>query len=760
MSLLHKPNQSIFHGLVYGLMFFLLWEWLRPFPVFTDTGELHVFVWFMLVCFVVVFLQLGFVLSFVVVLFASVYGLHEIFYGGAFFSADGGLLTVQHLWGEVVHNVGLLMAWQLYEVTDPFRTFVMFLLLALVSYLLYYWLFYSRGIVVFVLATVVYVAVLDTFTNVEGDAAIVRIVVTSFLLLSLLHLVRVRGQVFNAQTMRKVPVTWVVLLIVVVVVSTSVGFAAPKYEPQWRDPVPVIEEALSGELFEMSDLSLSSPSNGGGAQQVGYSDDDSELGGGFSQNTRTVFHAETDQVGYWRGESKNIYTGRGWEADEALVDADHFDYPMFSDVVDATEHKASVTFTDEADFHLFFYPGQMVEVNEESLSYDIDDGLTPEFLTDALHGSVGLYEGSANVRLNEYEMTFQSPSFDQEMLREAPKDDPDEVTHYFTDLPSDLPGRVGDLAEEITEGTDNRYDQAKAIEAYFKEEDFSYETDDVPVPEKGQDYVDQFLFETRRGYCDNFSTSMVVLLRTLDVPARWVKGFTEGDPLAQLDDGVQRYEVSNDNAHSWVEVFFPEIGWVPFEPTIGYDNDVEFEADSEEVSLDIDLDNDENEEDRANEEDADLEEDLESSQEEDESEPSTSDGEDEKDEGIGAASWFNAQSLFASVIVMAFVVVAYRMRYRLIGLYFLVYYRRFGHDERFGQAYQRLLWMLECKGVHRYEGETLREYAERVDELFSKPSMRYLTEQYEKLCYGGCVDHLDWKRDQKLWEDLLKEASS
>ena len=88
---------------------------------------------------------------------------------------------------------------------------------------------------------------------------------------------------------------------------------------------------------------------------------------------------------------------------------------------------------------------------------------------------------------------------------------------------------------------------------------------------KDQDYVDQFLFETLTGYCDNFSTSMVTMLRAVDIPARWVKGYTAGNYVGTVGSDGAIYEVTNNNAHSWVEVFFPSQGWVPFEPTKGFE---------------------------------------------------------------------------------------------------------------------------------------------------------------------------------------------
>src|SRR5690625_7425419 len=75
---------------------------------------------------------------------------------------------------------------------------------------------------------------------------------------------------------------------------------------------------------------------------------------------------------------------------------------------------------------------------------------------------------------------------------------------------------------------------------------------------------------------------MVVMLRSIDIPARWAKGFTSGEKIAtdinEADSlGCVVYEVTISHAHSFVEVYFPEVGWVPFEPTQGFDNLADFE---------------------------------------------------------------------------------------------------------------------------------------------------------------------------------------
>ena len=133
--------------------------------------------------------------------------------------------------------------------------------------------------------------------------------------------------------------------------------------------------------------------------------------------------------------------------------------------------------------------------------------------------------------------------------------------NYYTQLPP-LPQRVNDLADSLTQGLDNNYDKVTAINDFFHTE-FDY-TLELPrsVREATLDY---FLFERGEGHCEYFSTAMVVLLRSLGVHAREVNGFLGG----QWNDFGQYLAVTQNEAHSWVEVWFPGYGWVQFDPTPG-----------------------------------------------------------------------------------------------------------------------------------------------------------------------------------------------
>jgi transglutaminase-like putative cysteine protease len=121
------------------------------------------------------------------------------------------------------------------------------------------------------------------------------------------------------------------------------------------------------------------------------------------------------------------------------------------------------------------------------------------------------------------------------------------------------------LAQQIVRaaGATTPYDKAKAIETWFIEKGrFTY-TLKPPTAPPGVRPLDNFLFNTQKGFCQDFSTAMNVMLRMLGIPSRQMAGFSVG----VLDDKTRQHFVNAVDAHSWVEVFFPGYGWIPFEPT-------------------------------------------------------------------------------------------------------------------------------------------------------------------------------------------------
>jgi hypothetical protein len=158
-------------------------------------------------------------------------------------------------------------------------------------------------------------------------------------------------------------------------------------------------------------------------------------------------------------------------------------------------------------------------------------------------------------------------------MRRAGTSYPSWVTERYLQLPPEVTPRTRQLAEEITAGLETPYDKAAAITAWLRENMTYVEFIDAnPTP--GQDLVDWFLFDLKQGFCNYYATSEVVLLRALGIPARWSIGYAQGELLEDQTDTRDlaaeelTYIVRNRDAHSWPEVYFPDIGWVEFEPTV------------------------------------------------------------------------------------------------------------------------------------------------------------------------------------------------
>ncbi|MFC6824045.1 transglutaminase TgpA family protein [Halopelagius fulvigenes] len=158
----------------------------------------------------------------------------------------------------------------------------------------------------------------------------------------------------------------------------------------------------------------------------------------------------------------------------------------------------------------------------------------------------------------QYTVTSQMPLYTTEELRRSGTDYPEVIEEQYLQLPDSTPNRVRQKADEIAGDEDNPYDKARAIEAYL-EENKRYS---LSVSQPSGNTADAFLFEMDAGYCVYYATTMVVLLRSEGVPARFVTGYTPGERT-----GEGQYVVRGLDAHAWVEVYFEDVGWVRFDPT-------------------------------------------------------------------------------------------------------------------------------------------------------------------------------------------------
>ncbi|MCM0621627.1 transglutaminase family protein [Nocardioides bruguierae] len=140
---------------------------------------------------------------------------------------------------------------------------------------------------------------------------------------------------------------------------------------------------------------------------------------------------------------------------------------------------------------------------------------------------------------------------------------PGAVDPIFTELPDNVPGMVGDLAREVTQGQTRPFGQAVALQDWFRQ-NFDYSLENVP-PGNGVDELVAFLSPGeggRVGYCEQFASAMAVMARELGIPSRVAVGFLSPE---QQRDGT--WEYSAYDMHAWPELYLPYAGWVRFEPT-------------------------------------------------------------------------------------------------------------------------------------------------------------------------------------------------
>ncbi|HVQ39310.1 MAG TPA: DUF3488 and transglutaminase-like domain-containing protein, partial [Pyrinomonadaceae bacterium] len=150
---------------------------------------------------------------------------------------------------------------------------------------------------------------------------------------------------------------------------------------------------------------------------------------------------------------------------------------------------------------------------------------------------------------------------DAAVLRSDERRDPANFERYRK-LPATIDPRIAARANAMVAnaGARNRYDEAKAIESQLQQ-DYGYS---LEMKAGGPDPLADFLFNVKAGHCEYFSTAMAVMLRTRGIPVRVVNGFLAGE----YNDAADAYTVRQSDAHSWVEVYFPEAGsWVTFDPT-------------------------------------------------------------------------------------------------------------------------------------------------------------------------------------------------
>ena len=257
---------------------------------------------------------------------------------------------------------------------------------------------------------------------------------------------------------------------------------------------------------------------------------------------------------YWRVRSYDTYSNGSWTSAEGSTTATLPAQTPISLPVNSENATAKFIFTVKADVT----PALLMP--HQSYWADINTFATYTILPDDTR-DLNVLRATENLHAEDV-YTIQAAPLAPTVaeLRAADTAYPDWVTARYLQLPENFPDSIRTLARQITSGRVTAYDKARVITSYLRTE-IEY-SDSIPTPPTDQEPLEWFLLTWQEGYCNYSASAEVVMLRSLGIPARLVVGFAQGQ---KMEGG--NYAVIQKDAHAWPEVYFPEIGWVEFEPT-------------------------------------------------------------------------------------------------------------------------------------------------------------------------------------------------
>ena len=263
------------------------------------------------------------------------------------------------------------------------------------------------------------------------------------------------------------------------------------------------------------------------------------------------FQGETPPGHYLRGATLSIYDGHGWSNPTSNTRLRQTANARWNP--NELKGRKQLVQTINVAFNapvLYAAP----ELLEAGLDYEAEVR-APDDL-------IAVWQNARN-----YTVISAIPALSAEQLANAPGWDaarplPAEYASHLQ-LPATISERTKQLAADLAQGLTTPFAKATAIEQHLRT--LTYDLQVPSPPLTVTDVADYFLFDLRRGYCDYYATAFVVLARLNGLPARLATGYAVGSWNPQ----EQVWTITEAEAHSWPEVYFPEIGWIPFEPTAG-----------------------------------------------------------------------------------------------------------------------------------------------------------------------------------------------
>lgn len=556
------PNAFLREGALSLLLFLLLGEWLRTLLQLSEASNVSNMKPFLIVFGISIALHwlrvsvwLGWLIK---------AGSLLIVIGFLFYPAEyPGLAWLPELGAQLMKDTVNIFQGNLAVISSESRTLLFIMGWLLVITVTQALMLQRQHALWFIMATLLYLVLLQWLFSMDTTEAIVRTLGCGLLLMALLNLLRIEQSYQVRSRAIMWPAQWLMLSLFAAAVLVTIGWVGhAAYAGQLIKPINGF--AVMERLENYLGLNVQPAAETFKAKaKSGYGTDDSLLGGPLISDDQLIFTAKTEQITYWRGESKSLYDGKGWSGTA-------FDWTPIPALAGA---KASsqfviqeVIWNQDAPTKQIFHGGTLERV--DALMTKQDKPYAPDMLLmDADSGKIALPVIAD--ALSYYRIAIAPIEVNPADLHADLALIPNAIRDSYLQLPANLPLKIRQLAEQVTAGTYGPYNKAIAIEHYLRST-YAYSLDKPTHPARNEDFVSHFLFVDQTGYCDHFSTAMVVMLRSIGIPARWVKGFAPGTEDPGYEPDMHRMEIRAKDAHSWVEVYFPSSGWLPFEPTPGF----------------------------------------------------------------------------------------------------------------------------------------------------------------------------------------------
>lgn len=280
-----------------------------------------------------------------------------------------------------------------------------------------------------------------------------------------------------------------------------------------------------------------------------------------SLGNQVVFRVRAERPSFWIAETFDTWNGRSWSettppgtpAWRVVRSGPPFEIPAAPDEAGGGQLDYQTFYLAQAGPNLILHAANAAEVWFPARRLYVGPDGSIRASTSMGSGSIYTVLSAVDTPTPSELESTGSPPADRDGLSAAERRQDLELPHPYP--------RVAALAARVTAGDHTVYQKVVSLERWIG--DHTRYTTDIPPLAPGQDTVTEFLFGNRRGYCEQISTSLAVMLRSLGIPAREATGYVPGpyDPITDL------YDVQARDAHAWVQVWFPRYGWQSFDPT-------------------------------------------------------------------------------------------------------------------------------------------------------------------------------------------------